>query len=139
MLPLRFARHWRVASLVLLLLVLAATLSPVIWPWPGARQLVSWIANADKWAHGSTFALLSVWFAGQYHRRVYWRIGIGLILFGMLIEGCQRFVAYRSADWFDIVANTAGVSIGLALALAGLGGWSLRLEDWYATGKASGD
>jgi VanZ family protein len=61
--------------------------------------------------------------------RSYWRIGVGLIFFGVLIEACQRLVTYRSSDILDIVADAAGISIGLVAAMAGLGGWSLWVEN----------
>ncbi|MDH3613969.1 MAG: VanZ family protein [Gammaproteobacteria bacterium] len=136
MLPLRHARRWRIASIVLLLLVLVATLIPAVWIWPDKRQFVAWFIEVDKWLHAITFVLLAIWFAGQYRRRSYWRIGIGLVLFGVLIEACQRLVTYRSAEWFDIVADAAGITVGLAVAMAGLGGWSLRLENWFASRRA---
>ena len=54
------------------------------------------------------------------------------MMFGILIEFCQSLVGYRSADWRDIAANTAGIIAGLIVAIAGLGGWCLRVEDWYS-------
>ena len=129
MLPLRYARRWQVASILLLILVLAATLMPVVWFWPNRREFAAWFIDADKWLHGITFVFLAIWFAGQYRPRSYWRIGVGLIGFGFLIEACQRLVSYRSADWFDIAADVAGITVGLAVAMAGLGGWSLWLEN----------
>lgn len=132
MLPLRYTRHWRVASIVLLILVLAATMMPVVWIWPDRREFVAWFIDADKWLHGITFVFLAIWFAGQYRRRSYWRIGIGLLFFGVLIEACQRLVTYRSSEWFDIAADAAGITIGLAVAMAGPGGWSLWLENRLA-------
>ena len=131
MLPLRYRGAWRVASAVLLLGVLAATLMPAVWLWPDRGRMLAWFVHVDKWAHGITFVILAVWFAGQYRRADYWRIAVGLLLFGVLIEGCQRLVTYRSAEWFDIVADGAGILLGLVIAGAGLGGWSLRFEDWY--------
>jgi len=94
MLPLRFAGRWRAASIVLLVAVLAATMMPAVWLWPDKPGFVSWFVHADKWLHGLTFVLLAVWFSGQYQRRSYWRIGIGLIAFGVFIEACQRMVEY---------------------------------------------
>ena len=131
MLPLRYSRRWHAASLMLLLFVLAATMMPAVWFWSDRHAFLTWFVDADKWLHGITFVLLALWFAGQYRPRSYWRIGIGLILFGFLIEGCQRLVTYRSADWFDIWADTAGIVVGLSIAAAGIGGWSLRVENWY--------
>ena len=135
MLPLRYAARWRTASIVLLVLVLAATLVPPVWIWPDERRFVTWFVAIDKWLHGITFVVLAIWFAGQYRPRSYWRIGIGLIFFGVFIEACQRLVAYRSADVLDIAADVAGITIGLAVAKAGLGGWSLWVESRLARNK----
>ena len=117
--------------MMLLLFVLAATMMPAVWFWSDRHAFLTWFVDADKWLHGITFVILALWFAGQYRPNSYWRIGIGLILFGFLIEGCQRLVTYRSADWFDIWADTAGIVVGLIIAAAGIGGWSLRVENWY--------
>ena len=136
MLPLRYTRHWRVAGIILLLLVLVATLMPAVWV--SKTQYLIWFVHVDKWLHGIIFVFLALWFSGQYRRGSYWRIGVGLIAFGVLIEACQRLGTYRSAEWFDIVADAAGIGIGLALALAGLGGWSLRFEEWLR-GRKTGN
>jgi VanZ family protein len=137
MLPLRYAARWRVASIVLLVVVLAATMMPVVWFWSDRDELSSWFLHADKWMHGITFVVLAIWFAGQYRRKSYWRIGVGLIFFGLLIEACQRLLSYRSAEWFDVAADVAGIAVGLAIALLGLGGWTLWLENRLVTSKAS--
>ena len=135
MLPLRHARRWRLASAILLIFVLVGALMPAIL-WPVRREYVDWWIGADKWLHAMTFVILAIWFAGQYQARSYWRIGLGLILFGFLIEGCQRLVTYRSSEWFDILADAAGIIVGLTIAMAGLGGWSLRVEEWYSRRNA---
>lgn len=132
MLPLRHVRRWRIAGIALLLLVLAATMMPAVWMWPQRRAFVAWFINVDKWLHAITFVFLAVWFSGQYRRESYWRVGLGLIFFGVLIEICQRMVTYRSSEWYDIVADAAGILVGLTIAAAGLGGWSLRFERWLA-------
>ena len=130
MLPLRYVRRWQIASAFLLIFVLASTLVPATWFWSSSRDFGSWLINVDKWLHGITFVILAVWFAGLYRPRSYWRIGVGLILFGLFIEACQQLVAYRSAEMFDVAADIVGIVIGLVIAGAGLGGWSLRLEGW---------
>ena len=136
MLPLRYVHRWRIAGIAILLLALAASMMPAIWFWSDRREFVAWFIDADKWLHGITFAFLAVWFSGQYRPRSYWQIVIGLLLFGVLIEACQRMVSYRSAEWFDIVADTLGIITGLLIAMTGLGGWSQRVENWYARRKA---
>ena len=141
MLPLRYAAQWRAASIVLLVLVLFSTLMPAVWFWPDRSGFVEWFVPVDKWLHATTFVILAVWFAGQYRRNSYWRIGVGLLFFGVLIEACQRLVTYRSADWLDIAADAAGIAVGMAVAMAGLGGWSLWIENRLAGNRAeaSGD
>lgn len=132
MLPLQHARFWRMADLILLLLVFLFALMPAVWFWSDKVSILSWFDNSDKWLHGMTFFILAVWFAGQYRRPSYWRIAAGLMLFGLMIELSQFIVGYRNADWHDVGANTAGIVIGLSVALAGFGGWCLRVEEWYA-------
>ena len=136
MLPLRYAPYWRAVSAFLLLLVIAAAIMPAIWMWPDRVSIVRWFGEIDKWAHAITFCALTIWFAGQYHPRAYWRIAAGLLAYGVLIELLQRLVGYRSAEWFDVAADAAGILVGLAIAAAGTGGWSLRLETWYQNRRA---
>jgi len=112
MLPLRYVRHWQIAGVLLLILVLAATLMPAVWFWPSRREFAAWYFDVDKWF------------------RSYWKIGVGLIFFGLVIEGCQRLVTYRSAEMYDVAADIVGIVIGLVIAGAGLGGWSVRVEGW---------
>ena len=129
MLPLRHRKRWRLAGIFLLLAVLAATIMPTLW-WP--RFPHSKLMSMDKWLHLLTFLFLSLWFAGQYARSSYWRLVVGLIAFGLLIEAGQAMISYRSAEWMDLVADVCGIAVGLIIALAGLGGWSLRFEQWLA-------
>ncbi|MEX2125510.1 MAG: VanZ family protein [Woeseia sp.] len=125
MLPLRHARRWQVAGITVLFAVLTATLVPAI---PGMRH--AHFLHSDKLWHGVTFMILTVWFAGQYSRRSYWRLAVGLLAFGALIEICQRMLSYRSAEMMDLVADAVGILAGLLIACAGVGGWSLRVEQW---------
>ena len=129
MLPLQYARLWRVLSVVLLLFVLAAALAPSWW-FDTKAEALSWFEHADKWLHGITFLALTLWFAGLIARHAWGRMVVGLLLFGLLIEACQLLVGYRMGDWIDLGADALGILLGMAIAAAGLGGWGLRLEDW---------
>lgn len=129
MLALRYARHWQLGSVILLLLTLIAALMPAaVWFWNDDLPVVAWLKHVDKWAHGLTFVVLTVWFCGQYARSSYWRIAIGLLAFGVLIELLQGLVSYRLAEWYDLGADAIGIAVGILIAMAGLGGWCLRLE-----------
>ncbi len=135
MLPLRHGKRWRLAGFVLLLGVLVGTIMPTLWLWPLPRKIL----QADEWLHLLTFLFLAVWFAGQYSRRSYWRVVVGLTAFGVLIELIQRMISYRSAEWMDLAADVGGIGIGIVIALAGLGGWSLRFEQWLEKARVSSD
>jgi VanZ family protein len=121
----------------MLLLVLVSALMPAVWFFDDRQSALSWLEHADKWLHALTFLVLSLWYAGQYRPRSYWRIAIGLMFFGLLIEFCQRLVSYRMADWADVGANSIGIVVGLLIALAGAGGWCLRVENWHAARQSS--
>ena len=137
MLPLNHSRQWRIASVVMMLLVLASALMPAVWFFDDRASMLSWLKYSDKWLHALTFLILSLWFAGQYRPRSYWRIAVGLMVFGLLIEFCQLLVSYRMADLADVGANTIGIVVGLLVALAGLGGWCLRVENWHAARRTN--
>ena len=132
MLPLRHTRRWQIASLIILLLVLVATLMPAVWFWDDRVKGLTWFRGVDKWLHGITFLGLSMWFTGMYSKRSYWKIGIGLLLFGLIIEACQRLVSYRSAEWLDVGADVAGIILGLVVGAVVIGGWCLRVEEFLA-------
>ena len=126
MLPLSYPNRWRIAGIALLLIVLGSTLAPEFGPW---RYRGSELLN-DKWAHGITFALLAIWSTGHYGRHSYWRLVGGLLVFGAFIEVCQSLLTYRTAETADFAADALGVLAGMLIAMAGLGGWSLRFESW---------
>ncbi len=126
MLALRYRSRWQLAGIVLLLTALVAALLPDL-PF---IDLSRPFRMTDKGLHALAFAFLAVWFSGQYARRSFWRIGLGLIAFGALIELIQGMVSYRNAEWMDMYADGVGITMGLIIALLGAGGWSLRVEQW---------
>ena len=126
MLPLKYARHWQIAGFVLLASVMVLALVPSLWFWQD-DSAPQWQLS-DKWMHGLTFAFLAIWFSGQLTRKSFWKLALGLSLFGALIEACQFLVPYRMAEIGDMSADVAGIIVGLTIALLGAGGWSQRLE-----------
>ena len=75
-----------------------------------------------------TPAVLALWFSGQYAREAYWKLALGLLAFGALIEVCQRMISYRTAEWNDLLADLLGIVVGVLIASLGAGGWSVRIE-----------
>ena len=128
MLPLQHVRRWHIASVAFLVIVMIVAMMPAIWFWEDLAR--SGAKIFDKWLHFATFLILALWFAGQYRRQSYWLIALGLFSFGILIEICQRMVSYRTGDLIDLFADSAGILIGLSIAFAGIGGWSVRFEQW---------
>lgn len=112
---------WR--GLLALLLVVITALALV--PDPPRSLSTGW----DKSNHMLAFAALA--FTGV---RAHWRLPrqwprlIGLLLaYGVALEIAQHFLPPRSADWHDVVADGAGVALGL-LAAATAARWLARMR-----------
>jgi VanZ family protein len=121
MLPLRFRRTWLVCGWALVLLALYGSLT--------SNGTIAHAGINDKIMHAGTYATLSLWFAGIYPRSRYVLIAIGLFLMGISAEFLQGWMhAGRTKDLFDVMANTIGILVGLALATWWIGGWAERLE-----------
>jgi VanZ family protein len=123
MIPLRHRPLWVAMSAVLVASVayfsLASVSSP---PLP---------ANFDKLEHFTVYCGLAVWFTGLYPRSRYWKVVAGLVALGLGLEVAQGAMQLgRTADAFDMVANAAGVGVGLVLALMVTGNWARRVESW---------
>jgi len=72
------------------------------------------VGVSDKLMHLLTYLALSGWFSLVITQaRSLFHVGIGLIMFGILIEIIQGMTSYRSAEFADAVANSLGVLIGL--------------------------
>jgi len=128
MLQIAYPKLWRIASFAGMAIVLIGTLIPPDWLW--SNEPGNLLSVSDKWLHGITFAVLTLWFSGQYAPSAYWRIVLGLLAFGLLIEICQRATSYRSAEMADMLANALGITAGMLVAITGAGGWSPSFENW---------
>jgi VanZ family protein len=126
---LRYTRRWQVAGFLLLLLVLIAALVPNL-PF---HDLNLQFRISDKVMHIVAFTFLAAWFSGQYDKKSYWRIALGLIAFGVLIEVVQNTISYRTSEWMDLVGDAVGIAAGLIIATLGVGGWSRRVEEWLGS------
>ena len=123
LLALRHPLVWLVIGWLLVALSVYASLIP-----PGSLPPAG--VN-DKVEHAVAYVLLTLWFTGIYPRSRYVVIAIGLFCLGLFIEWAQGAMSIgRQADVRDVIANSIGISVGVALALLWLGGWAQRLEAW---------
>lgn len=124
LLALRHPRLWLVSGWTLVVLATIASIVP-------AHDLPKFGGISDKIEHVVGYALLALWFAGIYPKSRYPMIGVALLLMGIVIEGLQGAMNVgRQADIRDVYANSLGIVCGLALALAWLHGWAMRVEAW---------
>jgi VanZ family protein len=123
MLPLRYARIWLVAGLLLLAFGLVSALSP---PPPGL------VAVNDKLLHTAGFLAYMAWFGGVFERRFLPGVALLLAAYGLLIELLQGLTPIRQAEGLDLVADVAGILLGWLLSAAGLSHWCTKLESWLA-------
>ena len=83
--------------------------------------------RADHLVHASVFVpcalLLADLFGPRLTRRTLLRAWPAALAVGLVAEGVQRLLPYRSYDINDLVANLIGVSLGVVVCLV-LGKWS---------------
>jgi VanZ family protein len=125
LLPLRYARAWLSAGLILLVLGLVSALSTVATPMP--------LTVNDKLIHLIGFIGFMVWFGGVFQARFVPLVALGLFAYGLLIELLQSFTVTRQAEGLDLAADTAGILLGWILSTAGLSRWCMKLESWFAS------
>ena len=115
-------RHlWFCLGLVLAAMIAATSLLP-------ASDLPD-IGLPDKIEHALAYTLLAFWFASVVVRRDFLPLIVALVAFGGLIELAQEWMHLgRSAELADLLADVAGITVGVALAATPLGGWAYRIE-----------
>lgn len=103
----------RVARLARAAFWLAAAYALVMASLPHPPQVLD---ATDKVQHMLAFAVLTLLAVLAFPRTAWWRIAMGLSLFGIAIEIVQAIpVLHRDSDWLDWVADTAAVGAMLAL------------------------
>ena len=117
---LRLARYW--FALAYIMLLVFGILS--LMPGPD-------IGDSDKIAHFVGYAALSAWFCLIIEQRnSLWRILIGLISYGLLLELLQSLTSYRFGDLADVVANSLGVITGLVFYFTPLRRILRKVDRW---------
>ena len=103
----RAALCWRDALALLLGVVSWLALMPAP---PNMTDLL-W----DKLNHLLAFTSLAL--VGYFAFQPHWlRLALALLAYGGLIEILQARTATRVGDWFDLLADAAGITLGLLLA-----------------------
>jgi VanZ family protein len=83
----------------------------------------------DKYEHVFAYAMLSGYFGQLFTRTaLHMRAAVALIALGGLLEVLQGQTSYRSADPFDLLANTLGVLAGFFACRTVLGTLVARLD-----------
>lgn len=71
----------------------------------------------DKVGHSLAYLALMVNGGLAFGKHRFTWLAIGLFLYGLLIEILQGLVPGRTSSFFDLVANSSGIAIGLAILL----------------------
>jgi VanZ family protein len=97
------------------------------WGWAAAIAWLSLtlappgvdIEYGDKLGHFAGYGLLMFWFSQLYPKKTT-RVAyaIGFVAMGVGLEFLQGQLGYRTYDLFDMYANSLGVLLGWAAALA---------------------
>jgi hypothetical protein len=120
-LPLAHRGAWIAGGFVLVAIVLLGSLLPV--------QVLAQPPGGDKLHHFVAYGALALWFSGMVRVDLQWRIAVGLLLLGALIEIVQGIpMLGRSSDVNDMLANACGIGLGLLAARLGLAGWCMQVE-----------
>jgi len=83
----------------------------------------------DKAQHAIGFGTLAVLAVLAYPQLSKLRIGVLLMVLGVLIEVLQFFSGYRFGDWQDAAADGVGVLLGLGLVVGIVAG--LKRFNWF--------
>ncbi|MBQ0929652.1 VanZ family protein [Ideonella sp. 4Y16] len=89
----------------------ASALLVILWlalrPNPGGPD---WFDHADKLRHAAAFAAL--WLVGYRAGGRGWRLALGLLVFGGLIEVLQSLTPDREPSLADVAADAVGLALG---------------------------
>lgn len=79
------------------------------------------IKSTDKYLHILAYCTLSFFWhlalrKKLQNKRYYIAIITSIIVYGIILEGLQGgLTSYRTADWYDVIANTIGVFLAIIL------------------------
>jgi VanZ family protein len=113
----KLTRVWWGLGVLLVLIVIVVCLLP-------GNEIPGLFEVNDKLSHLAGHGTLAIYFAGLVPRQRWWKIFVFLLLLGSAIEVAQYTMHMgREGDPRDVVANSIGAALGLALARLGLARW----------------
>ena len=127
MFPLNYKLLWKLANLVILILLVSLLLLPPEWLFSNYIKDLPELLT-DKVIHIGVFILWTCWLSGQFIS--FFKIFFYTSIFGFLIEVIQYFLSYRSWELLDLLANEIGILIGVIIAIKYTSGWSLLIEKY---------
>ncbi len=106
---LRLRPLWLGVGIALLGLLAGASLIPEQLDQPGYPQL-------DKVLHASAYAVVTGWFLQLVRGyRATLAVVLGMVAYGLALEGIQSLIPPREPSLLDALANTAGILLATAL------------------------
>ncbi len=110
---LRYKNMWRVIAYLIILVIIVLSLIP-------DPDKITPFSASDKLLHTLAYAVSMLWFGLCFKREKLFIIATGLILLGIILEVIQGQTGYRTMSLYDIIANCAGVLVGLLLSFSPL-------------------
>jgi len=115
-------RFWWALGVIIVVAAVIVCLVP-------GQELPKAFEYNDKVSHITGHGLMAIYFSGLVARRSWWKIFVFLLLLGTAIEIAQYSMhAGREGDWRDVVANSLGAVVGLAVGWIGLARWPQVIE-----------
>lgn len=103
-------RLWRVFWLFTVIFVFYLATTPNPYPIPAS--------SIDKVNHAAAFIALSVLFCLGFPKRSPWLMIGTMLAYGIFIELVQALLPYRDCSFWDVVADSVGILIGLGICFA---------------------
>ena len=117
----KYLRIWKILFWISFVGLNVLALSPA--PYLPPLEIFNWW---DKAQHAIGFGTLSVLAVLAYPSVSKLRIGVLLMVLGVLIEVVQYLGGYRFGDWQDALADGVGVVLGLGLVSL------LLAQNWFS-------
>lgn len=119
-----YRRLWVFLGIIYIAVILAVSLLRV-------PEINIEFSHTDKIIHFLMYFILVGWFIQLYHKpESRLAILLAAILFGLLIEYLQGMTSYRSFDYVDEIANSAGAALAFLLAGTSFNTLLGRIDRW---------